>query len=218
MSENQEYDEHEEIECNECMLDLETLGTRPGSAVVSIGAVMFNREQSYVGPTFYQAISLENLIDVFGFAVSGSTIRFWLQQEDAARNELFKDTINVNAALMEFARFVTDSHEGGVDKELQVWGNGAAFDNVLLREMYERMHLQPPWAFWNDRCYRTIKNERDKGKNLAPNVASGNVHHKALDDALWQTYHLLNMDAGYRKFDEIVDGRAQLEMQLESND
>ena len=202
-------------ECNDLMVDIETLGTKPGSAIVSIGAVLFNRRESCVGETFSTNISIVDLIDNFGFFVSGGTIQWWLTQSQEAQAGLLEDSVGVVHALMNFARFVTDDHDGGCDDKVRVWGNGAAFDNVLIREMYERMRLQAPWKFWNDRCYRTLKNEKDKAKELLPTKAGSNVAHRALDDALWQTYHLLNMDAGYIKFDNVgADGTAQMELEL----
>ena len=208
-------DQKDETLFNDVMLDIETLGTQPGCAVVSIGAVLFNRPNSYVGPTFSANISIVDLIDNFGFSVSGGTIQWWLNQSSEAQAGLLEGSVNVVHALMDFARFVTDDHDGGCDERVRVWGNGAGFDNVLVRQMYERMRLQAPWKFWNDRCYRTLKNENDKAKELLPTAAESNVAHRALDDALWQTYHLLNMDAGYVKFDNIgVDGTAQMELEL----
>jgi hypothetical protein len=37
-----------------------------------------------------------------------------------------------------------------------VWGNGATFDNVILRASYERELIPCLWHFWNDRDVRTI--------------------------------------------------------------
>ena len=71
------------------------------------------------------------------------------------------------------------------DQNALVWGNGAAFDNVILRRAFERLGLDTPWSHWNDRCYRTIK-------NLAPAIVLERfgAHHSALDDAVSQTLHL----------------------------
>ncbi len=39
---------------------------------------------------------------------------------------------------------------------MKVWGNGATFDNVILRGAYERAGRICPWEFWNDHDVRTI--------------------------------------------------------------
>lgn len=205
----------EEIICQDVMLDLETLGTKPGSAVIAIGAVFFNREKAHIGPTYHQAIDIASVLQ-YGFGVDGDTLKWWLGQGDDARQALLDDTEKLVPTLMDFAHFVTDDIDGGVEEEVKVWGNSAAFDNVLLRTMYEGLNLRAPWQWWNDRCYRTLKKERDPKMELAPKRTG--THHHARDDALFQTYHLLNIDAGYRRFEDISeDGQAQMELQLKED-
>lgn len=78
--------------------------------------------------------------------------------------------------------------------DAEVWGNGASFDNVILRGAYARNSTPAPWAWWNDRCYRTIKALHRE----VPMERLG-THHNALDDAISQALHLirmLNPDAG----------------------
>ena len=206
----------DDIVCQDVMVDLETLGTQPGAAVVAIGAVFFNRDKSYVGPRYYTTIDIKS-ITAYGFGVDGATVEWWLGRSQEAREALLKDPQKLIPALMEFAHFVTDDIDGGVEEDVRVWGNGAAFDNVLLRAVYERLDLNPPWRWWNDRCYRTLKKERDPASELAPKREG--VHHHALDDALFQTYHLLNMDAGYRRYDQLsAGGEAQLELMVGDED
>ncbi len=65
-----------------------------------------------------------------------------------------------------------------------IWGNGASFDNTILEECFRRTALEMPWGYYNDRCYRTLK-------NLAPNVKLERLgtFHNALDDARSQAAH-----------------------------
>ena len=61
-------------------------------------------------------------------------------------------------------------------------------DNVILRSAYQRRRIEPPWLWWNDRCYRTVKAlHRD-----VPFERLG-THHKAIDDAISQAQHLIRM-------------------------
>jgi hypothetical protein len=73
-----------------------------------------------------------------------------------------------------------------------MWGNGAAFDNVVLRNAFERAHLTPPWNFRQDMCYRTIK-------TLFPDVEMPERvgKHNALEDAKWQAQHLIAINKRY---------------------
>lgn len=80
----------------------------------------------------------------------------------------------------------------GPREETRVWGNGAAFDNVILRRAYERTSresMKAPWPHWNDRCYRTIKGLY--GHQVK--IERTGTHHHALDDAASQARHLIRM-------------------------
>ena len=76
--------------------------------------------------------------------------------------------------------------------DAHIWGNGAAFDNVVLASAFRATGMQVPWAFWNDRCYRTVK-------SLFSNVKlkRSGTHHNALDDAVTQAKHLLEIAEHY---------------------
>jgi hypothetical protein len=74
-------------------------------------------------------------------------------------------------------------------KSLPVWGNGAVFDNTILSNAYFNTGREPPWKCWDDRCYRTVK-------ALFHWVKSDDregVYHNALDDAVYQTKHLIKI-------------------------
>ena len=181
-------------EYKDCMLDLETLGTTPGSAVVAIGAVMFDRETASIGDKFYVNLDLEQVMAA-GFTATGGTLEFWLKQPDEARLQLLKDPAFLVDGVMSFAEFLTRG-ELGVNKDMRVWGNGAAFDNVLLRCVYERLGMLTPWNFWNDRCFRTIKNEEPHAKVVLPEFVG--TPHNALDDAVHQAKWAINLYHGQR--------------------
>ena len=181
-------------EYKDCMLDLETLGTTPGSAVVAIGAVMFDRETASIGDKFYVNLDLEQVMAA-GFTATGGTLEFWLKQPDEARLQILKDPAALVDGAMSFAEFVTHG-ELGVNKDMRVWGNGAAFDNVLLRCVYERLGMLAPWNFRNDRCFRTIKNEEPRAKELLPEFVG--TPYNALDDAVHQAKWAINLYYGQR--------------------
>ena len=174
------------------MLDLETLGTDPGDAVISIGGRLFDLEGSVLGPGFQINLDIEQLIEM-GFGVTGSTIRFWIKQSEAAVQAALDRPASVHEALMSFADILTDG-EGGINEGIHVWGNGAAFDNVLLRTMYQRLNLLSPWQWFNDRCFRTMKTQFDPSKALEPKFVG--EKHRALDDATHQAKWLINIHNG----------------------
>ena len=184
------------IEWPDVMLDLETMGTRPGDAVISIGAQLFDRKAGTLGPGYKINVDIEQVMDM-GFGATGGTIKFWIEQNEAATKAALENPVSVHQALQLFADILTDD-EGGVNNEIKVWGNGATFDNVLLRSMYERLGLLTPWKFWNDRCFRTMKAVHDPDKNLQPEFVG--EKYDALADATHQAKWLINITEGRRVY------------------
>mgnify|MGYP003109277607 CR=1 FL=1 len=161
------------------MIDLETMGTKPGSAIIAIGAVAFDKH-GIVGD-FYQVIDLR-LTVAAGLTIDPDTVLWWMKQSDAARAEFERPGDSLYNALHLFKEFY-HKMEG---KEL--WGNGSDFDNVLLASAYHAVEFVPLWKFWDNRCYRTLK-------NLYPTVKHERTgtHHNALEDARYQAEHLLKI-------------------------
>jgi exodeoxyribonuclease VIII len=174
---------------NDVMLDLETMGTSNDAAIVAIGAVEFDVVGGTVGEVFYYPIDLGSSV-AEGGVIDAATVMWWLRQSDAARKALYdRFTMPIRQGLDEFAAWM--SARG---KDVKVWGNGAAFDNVILAQAYRRMGLPVPWRHWNDRCYRTVK-------ALYPDIQMQRtgVHHNAGDDAVSQAQHLLQILSAQRQ-------------------
>lgn len=160
------------------MLDLETMGNGSDAAIVSIGAAVFSVDEGITNK-FYSLVDLQSCLDN-GLKVTGSTIMWWLGQSESARKALTATQAqDLPSALIAFTRFVKSVNPDG---KIQVWGNGATFDNVILRNAYHAIGIAVPWEFWNDRCYRTLR-----AQNTSVKVPDrGGVHHNALDDAVYQ--------------------------------
>lgn len=165
------------------MLDLETLGRSPGCAIVSIGAVKFDREK--IKDRFYERILAVSCLDA-GLVLEVETVEWWLRQDYNVVKELFEPGLYLNEALEKFAEWL------GCD-DARIWGNGPAFDNAILRSAYEAIGLEAPWKWWNDRCFRTMK-------SILPYVEPGRkgTHHNALDDAEYQAEVLIRIFAASR--------------------
>jgi len=173
------------------MIDLETLGTRPGSVILSIGACAFESHGfEYEIPdehTFYQNISVESSKAV-GLTVDQATIDWWKKQSEVAKDALRVDQIPVRDALAKFTlwfRKVRGKH---------LWSHGATFDIPLIEAACRAVEPQilPPWKFWDARDTRTIYDLA----GIEPDRSSG-THHNALDDsinqarAVQQAYNIL---------------------------
>lgn len=166
------------------MLDLETMGNGSNSAMIAIGAVAF--DDNNVVDEFYTQINLSSAMRQGGF-VDGSTIMWWLKQSGEARGAFSN---NDNAPDLMSALNAFDSWCEKV-KVGEVWGNGAMFDNAILGNAYKSNGLTIPWKFWNDMCYRTVKN---MNKHVELNRVG--THHNAVDDAKSQALHLIEILKG----------------------
>jgi exodeoxyribonuclease VIII len=167
---------------NHVMLDLETLGSGPNAAIIAIGAVRFDPDLQCIGETFYRVIDLESATQAGG-QIDASTALWWLKQTDAARAAISQPGVPIAEALNDFAGWLNASKDGPL-----IWGNGAAFDNVILASAYKRLHNKNPWPHWNDRCYRTLKNLRPEIK-----LERIGTDHHALDDAMNQARHAITI-------------------------
>lgn len=72
------------------MLDLETMGKKPGAPIVSMGAVFFDPITGETGGEFYRVICLESSM-YFGAKPDAGTILWWLKQSSEARSAIVVD-------------------------------------------------------------------------------------------------------------------------------
>ncbi|EFN0006091.1 exonuclease [Escherichia coli] len=169
------------------MIDLETMGKKSNAPIVVIGAVFFDPQTGEIGPTFYIVISLVDAMDT-GAVPDGSTIEWWLAQSSEARSAILVDQVKLVDALIQFREFINEYSD---EKFVQVWGNGATFDNTILRTSYERLNIPSPWRYYNDRDVRTIV---ELGKTIGFDARTvipfEGVRHHALDDARHQAKYV----------------------------
>ncbi|KAA1184953.1 3'-5' exoribonuclease [Photorhabdus heterorhabditis] len=167
------------------MLDLETMGTGPNAAIVSIGAVFFNPNTCDIGDTFYSPVDLASSIR-YGGTVDGDTVKWWLRRSDEARAEIYCCELpGLFSVLYELSEFTQ------TDTDIKVWGNGAAFDNIILRSAYENCGIPVFWHFWNDRDVRTIV-ELGHAIGIDPknDMQFDGERHNAIDDAIHQAKYV----------------------------
>ncbi|EJQ0322226.1 3'-5' exoribonuclease, partial [Escherichia coli] len=169
------------------MIDLETMGTNTNAPIVVIGAVFFAPQTGEIGPVFYIVISLTDAMNT-GAVPDGGTIEWWLKQSSEARAAILTDQVKLKDALSRFREFINKYSD---EKFVQVWGNGATFDNAILRTSYERLDIPCPWRYHNDRDVRTIV---ELGKTIDFDARSvipfEGVRHNALDDARHQAKYV----------------------------
>lgn len=173
---------------NHVMLDLETLGTSNNAMIISIGAVIFDTDECRVrNAPFYAVIApLGNTGDM-----DVDTVMWWMKQNDEVREEITEQSVHHMTMPIALGAFTEYCNRLNVEK---IWGNGAGFDNVILRNAYTRTNRVSPWqgkfaGHRMDMCYRTMK-------AMFPDVPrppfEGDAHN-ALDDAKNQAQHLCDI-------------------------
>ncbi|TII62042.1 exonuclease [Escherichia coli] len=170
--------------CDHLMIDLETMGKNPDAPIISIGAIFFDPQTGDMGPEFSKTIDLETA----GGVIDRDTIKWWLKQSREAQSAIMTDEIPLDDALLQLREFI-DENSG--EFFVQVWGNGANFDNTILRRSYERQGITCPWRYYNDRDVRTIV-ELGKAIDFDARTAIPfeGERHNALDDARYQAKYV----------------------------
>lgn len=173
---------------NHLMIDLETMGTKPNAPIVAIGAVFFDPQSGELGQEFYTAVNLASAMEQ-GALPDGDTIIWWLKQSPEARSAICVDNaLSAAAALSELSHFINRNAD---PKFMKVWGNGATFDNTILRSTYERTGQPCPWEYWNDTDVRTIVlMGRQVGFDPKLDTPFDGVIHNALADARHQAKYV----------------------------
>lgn len=181
------------LRTNHVMVDLETMSSKSNAAILAIGAVFLERTDigSYlIKEEFYKMVNLESSAK-YG-DISPSTIKWWLLQTKEAQSVIILPARHhtLENGLADFARWYYSMRQKLASQVLPLWGNGAAFDNVVLHNAYQSLDIKEPWSYREDYCYRTLK-------ELYPNIKATEhnniIKHNALQDAIYQGYHLCKL-------------------------
>lgn len=177
------------------MLDLETLGTVPGCVAFSIGAVVFYPEERRLGSEFYEIVDINSCLDRY-LREEEDTKAWWEKQSEEARVALLeaRDPTVATPLVDALENFNGWQRAQGLKSDLRIYGNGADFDNPILRCMYDAAGVKPYAGAWGGRCYRTLKNLDEL---LGPTfkfekLERRGTYHNALDDAKSQAIHLMD--------------------------
>lgn len=160
------------------MLDIETLGTTPGSVILSIGAVEF--DATGLGRSMYVVIS-QGSCRTYKLAEDAETVSWWASQTDSARRVLDEsrrhDAASLPVALGMLAGFVAGAE--------RLWSKGVLFDFGLLEAAYRACSVRIPWDYRQPRCFRTWLKSVPAAKEPQVQRDDGSEHN-ALGDAMHQ--------------------------------
>lgn len=158
------------------MIDIETLGLRPGAVVWQIGALhfipelypnkeMFKNEWSW---TIDLASAMEHGV------IEAGALEMWLK----IGFSFHEKRVGMELALCELSAWILEIQRSHPGTQLSVWAKGPSFDLVQLEYQYHTRNLACPWSFRDHRDVRTII-------DLADVDASDHIFgtkHYALDD------------------------------------
>ncbi len=161
------------------MLDLETLGTKPGAAIVQIGACFFDRNSGAILEAFQRNVSIQSNFDI-GLIAEANTLNWWLNKQDIT---WLTNPSSIIMALTSLAAFIKG-------RKVTVWSH-SAFDIPILNIAYTNTALRIPFDFRSTCDLRTLvalsgidyKNEQKYPK---PNA------HDALSDCEYQISYLVD--------------------------
>jgi hypothetical protein len=159
------------------MVDIETLGTKPGSVILSIGAVDFGPAPQD-GKPFFRSIDVFSSL-MAGCSIDAETLAWWRKQSPWAKDaaQPAHGQVSLPAALDAFAKYVEGADE--------VWAKGPDFDLVLLASVYQHFGARVPWSFRKTRDCRTIY------ALAGVTHDSHGIDHSAVDDAVGQAKAVL---------------------------
>lgn len=163
-------------------IDLETLGTKPGSVITQIGLCAFNRRPQSGGEACMSstkiAVDVQSCLDA-GMAIDWSTVSWWLKQDELPRHQLADQKgTPISSALYR----VGDWFAEHADPQMRtnVWGHGCGFDCTQLEIAFNLCKLPVPWDFRHVRDLRTLIDLVPAARVERPTPA---MAHDALADA-----------------------------------
>lgn len=167
---------------NSIAFDLETLGTTPGSIILSIGAVPFNIETGEVGDDKFYCNIEEESCRAFGLTESEDTVAWWNDPAQAKAKSLLVDNkVSLGRALDKFAEWLPPTAEA-----YGLWSRGY-FDEELLGAAYRATNQPEPWHYRAPRDARTFTQVAyDAGYLFAVADPEEYIRHYALDDAWFE--------------------------------
>ena len=148
-------------------LDLETCAVCPTAAVMSIGAVAWDRNQA--DTPFYEEGNMNNAdylylrhVDlrsqfVNGFTFDQDTANWWSSRSKEAKASVTAQDCqpcdSVENVVVDFFKWITEIANGD---EICLWSQGSDFDIAILRNICQTFQIDLPVSYKNFRDHRTF--------------------------------------------------------------
>jgi len=173
------------------MIDIETLGRKPGCCVLSIGACAFSADGVEVLNKTHIGLDIEDQQYNYQCHVDTQTLKWWFKQSN--QSALNPDgAVPLKQALHTLSQYISDQ-----GKDIYVWANSPQFDIAILDELYRRAGEKAPWQYYQILDFRTIS-ALNPELHKAKKQRAG--YHNALDDAEAQAEVLAEIFSKYDIF------------------
>ncbi len=160
------------------MLDIETMGVRPTSAIVQIGACYFDRVTGEIGKEFSVNIGYTGTEDDSRFTTDQSTVDWWKDQPQKTKDVVFSNAMSIDRALSYLAPFL---------KQGECLWSHATFDAPILCNAFVVCGIKMPIHYRGMRDIRTLMDLADHHSGRP----RGGIHHNALDDCKFQVGYVV---------------------------
>jgi len=189
------------------LIDMETLGTRPNSVILSLACVQFTLDSmcefdDLVKSGFYIKFDSIEQIKKYKRNVEVDTMEWWRKQGDSAKSitKPSKHDVSVEQGLRLFSKFVGTTQYSYNNSF--VWSRGIAFDGPILTSLYDNVAntISMPINTWMLRDVRTFVDVLESSidgfgryKDLGIPTA---VTHNALHDVCMDVMRIQKIYAG----------------------
>jgi len=131
----------------DCLIVLDTLGTRITSGIIGIYACRFDLDRPGAPALELQLHIPSSSNTVVGRTCDADTLEWWSSRPDY--DEVFgRPGISLQEALAALTRFY--------DGAETLWLYGGTADTGILAHAYEQLNCRPPWPYWAVKDGRTM--------------------------------------------------------------
>ncbi len=170
------------------IIDWETCDVKPTTMVFSFGATFFcantnNTWEELEQQSFYRVFDLDSQLKR---TTSPNTIKWWMTQQNNAINAIVHPPEGFHTLYEGMTDFIEWLTQNNVTHLI---GNGSNFDNPILDDVFDSLHIKSPIPFWAHMDLRTIKwlyEQKTGDLNKLPQPAVM-IPHNAKHDAMYET-------------------------------
>lgn len=131
-------------QCNQIMIQVTALDSRPSVAIAAIAAVAFNPETGAVTDKIFCPVDIESS-QREGGTIDASAVKYWLRQSSEARAALLSDvSLELREALARLNLFVLRQGEFG---NCPVWFKRLDNDAPIIYSAMAAAGIAPAWQY-----------------------------------------------------------------------